>query len=129
MRAFRRKAESLGAEYLAVEVVGVVMDDGRVTGVELADGTSIACGSLVDAAGPWAAEVAAMAGVALPVEARRRTVFVFEAAEPPVDCPLVIDTSGAWFRPEGGTFIGSIPPTPVEDLAGPPARGRSPDVG
>ena len=58
-----------------------------------------------------------MAGVALPVEARRRCVFVFEAAEPPADCPLVIDTSGAWFRPEGGAFIGSIPPPATDDQA------------
>ena len=120
MRAFRRKAESLGVEYLAAEVIGIAVNDGRVTAFDLADGTTMSCGTLVDAAGPWAAEVAAMAGVSLPVEARRRTVFVFEAAEPPVDCPLVIDTSGAWFRPEGGAFIGSIPPPAADDLAGLP---------
>lgn len=117
MRAFRRKAESLGVEYLAAEVVGIGMAAGRVARVDLADGTAMTCGVLVDAAGPWAAEVAAMAGVALPVEARRRCVFVFEAAEPPPGCPLVIDTSGAWFRPEGGAFIGSIPPPATDDLA------------
>ena len=40
----------------------------------------IACGTVVNAAGPWAREVAAMAGVDLPVEARRRCVFVFDVA-------------------------------------------------
>jgi glycine/D-amino acid oxidase-like deaminating enzyme len=57
-----------------------------------------------------------MAGIKLPVEARRRTVFVFEAAEPPGAIPLVIDTSGAWFRPEGNAFIGSIPPSEADDI-------------
>jgi FAD-dependent oxidoreductase domain-containing protein 1 len=116
-RAFRRKALALGAEYLAAEVVGLRLDGGVAGSVQLADGTSLACGSVVDAAGPWAAEVAAMAGIVLPVEARRRCVFVFEAAAPPADCPLVIDPSGAWFRPEGGAFIGSFPPSAAEDLA------------
>ena len=120
MRAFRRKAISLGVEYLAAEVVGLRMGKNSVDSVELRDGTTIPCGTLVDAAGPWAAEIAAMAGVALPVEARRRSVFVFEAASPPAGCPMVIDTSGAYFRPEGNAFIGSIPPEEAADVAGLP---------
>jgi FAD-dependent oxidoreductase domain-containing protein 1 len=117
MRAFRRKALSLGVEYLAAEVVGLRMGKNSVDGVELGDGTTIPCSTIVDAAGPWAAAIAAMAGVALPVEARRRCVFVFEAAAPPADCPMVIDTSGSWFRPEGNAFIGSIPPGEAADVA------------
>jgi FAD-dependent oxidoreductase domain-containing protein 1 len=83
----------------------------------LGDGRSIACGSLVNAAGPWASAVAAMAGVTLPVEARRRSVFVFEPQTPIVGSPLVIDTSGAWFRPEGGGFIAGIAPPADADIA------------
>jgi glycine/D-amino acid oxidase-like deaminating enzyme len=115
-RAFRRKALALGAEYMAAEAVGLRLDGGAVGAVRLADGTEMRCGTVVDAAGPWAAEIAAMAGIKLPVEARRRTVFVFEAAEPPGAIPLVIDTSGAWFRPEGNAFIGSIPPSEADDI-------------
>jgi glycine/D-amino acid oxidase-like deaminating enzyme len=117
MRAFRRKARALGVEYLAEEVVGLSLDGSRVTGVRLGDGSTIDAGVVVDAAGPWAATIAAMARVALPVEARRRCVFVFESQERIADCPLVIDTSGAWFRPEGGAFIGAVPPPEAEDLA------------
>jgi glycine/D-amino acid oxidase-like deaminating enzyme len=58
-----------------------------------------------------------MAGLSLPVEARRRSVFVFESQTPINDCPLVIDTSGAWFRPEGGGFISGIAPWPDADTA------------
>ena len=90
----------------------------RVTEVVLADGSSHAPGCVVDAAGPWAAQVAAMAGIELPVEARRRSVFVFDVErDAPTNCPLVIDTSGAWFRPEGGSFITGIAPAPEDDLA------------
>jgi glycine/D-amino acid oxidase-like deaminating enzyme len=114
-RALRRKAMSMGVTYLAAEAVSVRVTDARVESVRLADGSTTACGTLVDAAGPWAASVAAMAGVPLPVEARRRSVFVFEPRDPPVDCPLVIDTSGAWFRPEGGAFIAGISPPEADD--------------
>jgi FAD-dependent oxidoreductase domain-containing protein 1 len=74
----------------------------------------------VNAAGPWASAVAAMAGVELPVEARRRSVFGFDPQAPIAGCPLVIDTSGAWFRPEGDAFIAGIAPAPVDDVAGLP---------
>src|SRR5262245_30145585 len=115
MRAFRRKAQSMGVRYVAAEATGLHLAGGRVVYVELGGGSTITCGSVVNAAGPWAARVAALAGIDLPVEARRRTVFTFEAADPPRDMPLVIDTTGAWFRPEGGAFIGAIPPPAADD--------------
>lgn len=120
LQAFRRKARSLGVEYLAAEVVGVRVTGNRVAGVTVADGSEIACGALVNAAGPWAGEVAAMAGVALPVEARRRCIFMFDARRELPDCPLVIDTSGVWFRPEGDGFIGATSPAEADDLPGLP---------
>jgi glycine/D-amino acid oxidase-like deaminating enzyme len=115
-RAFRRKAVSMGAVYVAAEAVGLRLARSRIAAVELDDGSSIGCAVLVNAAGPWARAVAAMARVALPVEARRRSVFVFVSRDGPSDCPLVIDTSGAWFRPEGGGFIAGISPPEDEDL-------------
>ena len=90
-------------------------DTDHVTAVELADGQIVHCGAVVNAAGPWAREVAAMAGIDLPVRALRRTVFRFESPEHYRDAPLVIDTSGAWFRPEGDGFIGAISPDPADD--------------
>jgi FAD-dependent oxidoreductase domain-containing protein 1 len=117
VQGLRGMARELGANLVTGDVVGMRLDDGRVAAVSLADGSSRPCGFVVDAAGPWAAEVAAMAGVELPVEARRRSVFVFDVErDAPTDCPLVIDTSGAWFRPEGGSFIAGIAPAPEDDL-------------
>jgi FAD-dependent oxidoreductase domain-containing protein 1 len=117
VQSLRARARQLGADLVTGEVVAMRLDGGRVSSVVLADGSSRACGVVVDAAGPWAAHVAAMAGVVLPVEARRRSVFVFDVARgAPTHCPLIIDTSGAWFRPEGGSFITGIAPDPVDDL-------------
>lgn len=115
MQAFRRKARALGAVYVHDEAVGLDVDSGRVTAVRLASGRALAAGQVVNAAGCWSARVAAMAGVALPVEARRRSVFVFDCREKVAPVPLVIDTSGAWFRPEGKFFIGGISPPEEQD--------------
>jgi FAD-dependent oxidoreductase domain-containing protein 1 len=117
LQGLRARARDRGANLVTGEVVGIGIEGGRVASVRLADDTAIEVGSLVDAAGPWASSVAAMAGLSLPIEARRRSVFVFEAQTPVEGCPLVIDTSGAWFRPEGGAYITGIAPPPDVDAA------------
>jgi glycine/D-amino acid oxidase-like deaminating enzyme len=66
----------------------------------------------VNAAGTHSRALAAQAGVELPVYARKRNVFVFSCPRPPVDCPMVIDPSGLWFRPEGERFICGVVPEP-----------------
>jgi FAD-dependent oxidoreductase domain-containing protein 1 len=118
MQAFRRKARALGAEYVHGEVVALDRDGGRIAAVRLRDGRRIACGMAVNAAGPQARSVAAMAGLSLPVEARKRCVFIFACRSELPGCPLVIDTSGVWFRPEGDRYLaGWSPPDDPEDHA------------
>ncbi len=63
-------------------------------------------GRVVLAAGPWSGEVAGRSGIALPVEPRRRSVFVFVSARRQGLTPLTIDPSGTWFRPEGRFLVG-----------------------
>ena len=116
LQAFRRHARSLGASYVTAEAVGFETAAGRISALELADGSRIAGDVFVDAAGPWAASVARWAGIDLPVRARRRCVFVFSCATPLPRCPLVVDTTGLWFRPEGdGRFICGISPDEAND--------------
>ena len=96
-------------------VVSVRTGGDAVHAVGLDKGGSIACGAFVNAAGPAAGRLAALAGIDLPVEPRKRTVFVFSAATPPQHLPMVIDPSGVYVRPEGQVFICGTSPLPDAD--------------
>ena len=105
LQGFRRKARSLGVEYIDDEVVAIDDDGIRVTGLRLAAGGARPAGVVVNAAGAWAGAVAALAGMALPIVPLRRQVFFFEVRGELGSLPLVIDHSGAYFRPEGKGFL------------------------
>ncbi len=110
LQAFRRKARSVGVEYLAGEVTEVERDGDRATGVRLTDGRRVAADWVVNAAGPRAGRVATMAGLHLPVESRKRMVFHFDCRTRVDGSPLVIDPSGVYFRPEGPNYIAGASP-------------------
>ncbi len=116
MQAFRRKAISLGARFIKAEVTAIEHSGTRVDAVQLADGQRITCGTLVNAAGPQAGLVAALAGIELPVRPRKRSVFVFKTPAVLPGFPLLIDSNGVWVRPEGETFIAGVSPSEAEDV-------------
>lgn len=123
LQAFRKKARSLGVEYRQGEVARYVTEGGRVTAVELADGSRIGCGAVVNATGTHGARLAATAGIDIPVKSMKRYIFTFTCKGDVGNCPLLIDTTGAWCRPEGKRtaegqlFIGSCSPlTPEQDV-------------
>ncbi len=73
------------------EVTGIRVKGGKVKGIETSGGP-ISAPVVVNAAGPWAGEIARMAGLDLPVKPFRRQVFAtkpFDAIPRPV--PMVID--------------------------------------
>jgi FAD-dependent oxidoreductase domain-containing protein 1 len=115
MQGFRRKALALGVQYQQARVVGVQRQGRRVQQLTLADGSTVNCGVVINAAGTGARALAHGAGIALPVESRKRCVFYFTSPERAVGCPLVIDPSGAYFRPEGDGFICGISPPASQD--------------
>jgi FAD-dependent oxidoreductase domain-containing protein 1 len=115
LQAFRRKARSLGVEYRAESVVGIERKGRRIEALKLSGGGRLACSIAVNAAGPGGGRVAALAGVDLPVEPRRRCVFVFDCRTPLPGCPLLIDASGAFFRPEGKYYVSGISPPPERE--------------
>ncbi|WP_147126623.1 NAD(P)/FAD-dependent oxidoreductase [Shimia ponticola] len=116
---FRRKARDGGVEYIQGEVSEIDVDSGRVTHVTLADGTRIACGQVVNAAGPRAAKVAKMAGLDIPVEPRKRFTWIFTAEQPlDRDLPLTIDPSGVHFRQDGPkSYLAGCPSDPDPAVA------------
>lgn len=99
----RRQARERGVEFIESEAVGMQISGGRVEAVTLASGDRVACGQVVNASGPRAARTAAMAGLSLPVEPRKRYSWIFKAARPlDRDLPLTIDPSGLHVRENGG---------------------------
>lgn len=117
LHGYRAKARAAGADYAHEEVVEIERGSGGVAAVRCASGRRIACGAVVNAGGPRAGRVAEAAGLTLPVGPRKRTVFVFDCAEPPPgDLPLMIDSTGIWTRPEGSLFIVGIPPDPDPEV-------------
>lgn len=110
LQALRRKAISQGVEYRVGEAVGLEVEGGAVTAVRLADGGREPCGVVVNAAGPRAAAVAAMAGLDLPVRPLKAHTFAFRAQTPVERCPVTLDqVSGFNFKPEGSFFLAAWP--------------------
>jgi glycine/D-amino acid oxidase-like deaminating enzyme len=119
----RRQAAERGVTYIENEVVDIAVLAGQVQSVTLATGEQIACGHVINASGPRAARTAAMAGIDLPVEPRKRYSWVFRAETPlDRDLPLTIDPSGLHVRENGGgTYqagghFGDDPAVPFDDF-------------
>lgn len=115
MHGLRRKAISLGAVYRKGEVVDVRRSGNCIDAVVLADGSEVACGHVINAAGTGAPALARRAGIALPVQARKRCVYHFASPAQTPGCPLVIDPTGLYFRPEGPNWICGIAPPEEHD--------------
>ncbi|MEZ5638751.1 MAG: FAD-binding oxidoreductase [Burkholderiaceae bacterium] len=105
MQAFRRKAQAQGVVYRVARAAALLRSGHTVTAVQLEDGATVSCGTVINAAGTGAAALARSAGIVLPVQSRKRCVFPFHSPEPAPRCPLVIDTNGVYFRPEGTGFL------------------------
>jgi glycine/D-amino acid oxidase-like deaminating enzyme len=119
LQGMRRKARALGVEYIENEVVDILREGSRIVGVTLKTGEKIQCGQLVNAAGTRGPAMARLAGLAIPVEPRKRCLFVFDCKTPlSGKVPLTIDTTGIFFRPEGQYYLtGCYPdPDPLADV-------------
>ncbi|WP_442580927.1 NAD(P)/FAD-dependent oxidoreductase [Mesorhizobium sp. ASY16-5R] len=102
---FRKALRTRSIDFITASASGIARDGNRVAGVTLNNGERLEAGIVINAAGPNAGKVSAMAGIALPVEPRKRNIFVFEANDRFADMPLVVDPSGIWWRPEGSVYI------------------------
>lgn len=88
------------------KVTDVISDDGAVAGVRTRDGETDA-DAVVNAAGPWAGQVASMAGVRMPIKPElHRMAFVRPDTPFRENVPLTRDLdTGSEFRPRGGEAV------------------------
>ncbi len=119
LQAFKRKAQAGGARFVTAEATGFDSHGGRVRAVRCSDGSAHAGDAFVLSTGAWSATLAARLGVDLPVAPKKRDVFVFDSPASLPGCPLVIDPSGLWFRPEGRGFICGAPPRCIDGVSDP----------
>jgi glycine/D-amino acid oxidase-like deaminating enzyme len=115
LRAVQSDAIDRGARFLRDEAVAIDVAAGRATAVRTAQGERLVADHVVIAAGPASGRVAALVGIPLPIEPRKRTAFLLRAPLDGSGMPLVFDTSGMWIRPEGEGFICGISPSAEND--------------
>nr|XP_012805844.1 FAD-dependent oxidoreductase domain-containing protein 1 isoform X2 [Jaculus jaculus] len=89
----------------------------------------VECAVVINAAGAWSGQIAELAGIGngppgtlqgtkLPVEPRKRYVYLWHCPQGPgLEAPLVADTSGVYFRREGlgSNYLGGCSPTEEEE--------------
>lgn len=102
---FRKALKSKNVDMIQGEAAAIERQGNRITALRLASGEALEPGLVINAAGPNAGKVSALAGISLPVEPRKRSVFVFEARERYPDMPLLVDPSGIYVRPEGSVYL------------------------
>ncbi|MFB6300425.1 MAG: NAD(P)/FAD-dependent oxidoreductase [Halobacteriales archaeon] len=113
LRGFAEAASDAGVEVqTGVEVTDVVRtqdEDGPVSGVETSEGDKTA-DYVVNAAGAWGAQIAAMAGIDIPITPHRRQIIIVDPATPVQDTvPMTFDYGlSLYFHPnrEGAILLG-----------------------
>jgi D-arginine dehydrogenase len=123
LRGFRQS----GGEVVGAARTGRIERDGGGWRVE-AGGRSFSCEVVVNAAGAWADEVAALAGLApVGLTPKRRTALTFDP--PPTEglagWPCVIDADEAfYFKPDAGRILAS----PADETPSPPCDAQPEDL-
>ncbi len=102
--AFAKKARQGGAVFIEkVRVTGILTSKQQIVKVQTDTGKSIHPGVVINTAGPWAGQVAAMAGLKLPVEPLKRHLFFTDTFDAiPNTFPMVIDINSGWYLKREG---------------------------
>ena len=138
---FRKKAISLGVDYVKDRVVGWRGGCGVAREIELASGASVAADNFVLSAGAWSAEIGSMIGLPLPVEPMCRESHYFVTSNKIEPLPFIKSETHLAFGPEGEGFAGGLPdwtqpagfhidahPTRFEDVVWPLLAHRLPPL-
>ena len=90
--AFAAAARRQGATVCQGAAVQELMfEGGRVTGVRLAAGATVAAGSVVVAAGPWSVDLLAPLGIDLPIVVHREPILLVNPGQPLGEVPVLSD--------------------------------------
>src|SRR5438034_5661159 len=113
LNGYVARAREAGVTFMEnAAVAAISCANGRVAGVRT-KADEIGARTVVNAAGPWAARVAKLAGVDLPIEPLRRHIFVTEAVPGlDEDFPLTIEFASGLYahRESGGVLLGMADP-------------------
>jgi sarcosine oxidase subunit beta len=114
LNGYVARAREKGVRFREHEpAIAITREGGRVTAVRTAKG-DIACATVVNAAGAWAAEVGRLAGIDLPIRPLRRQIFVTDPV-PGLDreFPLTVEFASTLYfhRESGGVLMGMADPT------------------
>ena len=108
LQGLRRKAISLGVEYVADRVISVSRTATAVSEVRLSSGASVRADAIVNATGAWSAQLCEMIDMPLPVVPLRRFEHYFTAGTRIEPLPYVKDLERLAFRSEGVGFSGGL---------------------
>lgn len=129
---YANAARAMGAKVVQnCPVTGIDVEDGQITGVRTARGT-VRTRIVVDVAGAWSPQIAAMVGVDLPVTPVRRPIWYTEPMpDRPSPMPMTIDfTTGFYFHSEGpGVLFGMADPDQIPGFDAPLTDGWLERVG
>ncbi len=106
---FRKKAQALGADFVADSVTAIDLEDRMVRRVHLGSGSAVAADWVVNAAGAWAGLICDRIGMANPIRPMRRYEHYFECEDRIEPLPYVKDVDRLAFRPEGRGYTGGVP--------------------
>ncbi|XP_040848628.1 FAD-dependent oxidoreductase domain-containing protein 1 isoform X1 [Ochotona curzoniae] len=147
LQGLRRKAQSMGVLFCQGEVTRFVSSSNRMettSGEEMIlrrihevhvkmdhslEYQPVECAIVINAAGAWSGQIAELAGIGdgppgtlqgtkLPVEPRKRYVYLWHCPQGPgLETPLVADTNGVYFRREGlgHNYLGGRSPSEEEE--------------
>jgi glycine/D-amino acid oxidase-like deaminating enzyme len=105
----RSEAETRGARFVRDRAVDFAFKGKVITDVRLTSGQTLPAEHVVNAAGCWSAELAAKAGLPIPVEPMRRYEHFVAGDGDFADLPFVKDPAGLALRPEGvGLSVGLV---------------------
>ncbi|XP_014649196.1 PREDICTED: FAD-dependent oxidoreductase domain-containing protein 1 isoform X3 [Ceratotherium simum simum] len=156
LQGLRRKVQSMGVRFCHGEVTRFISSSDRMetaSGEEVTlkrihevhvkmdrslEYQPVECAIVINAAGAWSGQIAELAGIGkgppgtlqgtkLPVEPRKRYVYLWHCPQGPgLETPFVTDTSGTYFRREGlgNNYLGGCSPTELSPQEEEPDPGN-----